>query len=507
MQRGTRSGCPLPRLRWYYHRHLADHAKRITLRRNLAIAESVEPTALFTTNLPYDLLKALTEKDKMANINDAYRTIIAELSEMASPDPRAKRPSSFPGLIAAGETGSVLTNEAIEKAISDVAIWLFDQKPALKNRHTRKEWSALVRKAFGPAIASIDLAATDAALSLRSFVEKALEATPATVESQLTTIGCTLFYKPIPQPIGIGPVRFEPKEEWLARAVRIGQISEQSKQRLEAAFRGEDIPPAENDIASILEGSIIDVLGRSQLACTVETNGLAPELSQKRAIIAARLAQTSIGLLWALPSSTLEGFHLSVEPGYRQIRTIPFRPGAIMAGGSRSVGTPRGPDLSDDEIRDLIEDARNLLDLAGQMISCWTSADAYDQASKSLRRLAQSIFFFWEGCKESDNLMSIVKFTAALEALAQAKSSGILSLIEARLSRKKDDKLIGSQTAKEFVDLIYSKGRSRTLHGTNEELLHDWSSTRTGAESLTRHCLVQCMGAYLSDPQITDFKK
>lgn len=27
MQRGTRSGCPLPRLRWYYHRHLADHAK------------------------------------------------------------------------------------------------------------------------------------------------------------------------------------------------------------------------------------------------------------------------------------------------------------------------------------------------------------------------------------------------------------------------------------------------------------------------------------------------
>ena len=26
MQRGTRSGCPLPRLRWYYHRHLADHA-------------------------------------------------------------------------------------------------------------------------------------------------------------------------------------------------------------------------------------------------------------------------------------------------------------------------------------------------------------------------------------------------------------------------------------------------------------------------------------------------
>lgn len=443
----------------------------------------------------------------MANINDSYRTIIAELCEMASPDPSAKRPCSFPGLIAAGDSGSVLTNETIERAISDVASWLFDQKPALKNRHTKKEWSSLVRKAFGPAIVAIDLASTDGATHLRNLVEKALDATPTTIESQFTTVGCTLFYKQLPQPISIGPVVFEPKEEWLARAVGIGQISEESKLRLEQAFRGETIAPASNEIASILENSIIDVLGRSQLACTVETNGLAPELAQKRVIIAARLAQTSIALLWALPSSTLEGFHLSVEPGYRQIRTIPFRPGVVMAGGSRSVGTPRGPDLPDDEIRDLFANAHDLLNLAGQMISCWTSADAYDQASKSLRRLAQSIFFFWEGCKESDHLMSIVKFTASLEALAQAKSSGIKSLIEARLLLKENDRIIGSQTVKEFVDLIYSKGRSRTLHGTNDELLHDWGNTRTGAESLTRHCLVQCMDAYLKDSRITDFKK
>lgn len=443
----------------------------------------------------------------MVKINDSYKAIIAELREMASPHPKVERPRSFPGLIAAGEAGSVLTNETIERAITDVAGWLFDQKPALKSRHTKKEWDAIVRKAFGPAIVAVDLAATDVATDLRSLVEEALETKPATVETQLTTIGCTLFYRPLPQPVEVGPVLFEPREEWLARAVDIGQISEETKLRLEQAFRGETIAPASNHFTSVIENSIIDVLGCSQLACTVETNGLAPELAQKRVIIAARLAQTSIALLWALPSSTLEGFHLSVEPGYRQIRTIPFRPGVVMAGGSRSIGTPRGPDLPDDEIRGLFANARELLNLAGEMISCWTSADAYDQASKSLRRLAQAIFFFWEGCKESDHLMSIVKFTAALEALAQSKSSGIKSLIEARLLRKEGDHLIGSQTVKEFVDLIYSKGRSRTLHGTNEDLLHDWSSTRTGAESLTRHCLVQCMDAYLRDPGINDFKK
>jgi hypothetical protein len=442
----------------------------------------------------------------MANKNEAFNVLLAELSKRVSSGPITTNQVSFPGVIAAGESRFVLTNEAIEKAISDVASWLFDQKPALKNRLTKKEWSTLVRMAFGPAAVAVDLAATDAAEQLQILIEKALDEKLATVGSQFTTIGCTLFDQPLPEPIAIGPVLFEPKQEWLARAARIGQISEETKLKLEHAFRGEALNSTTNSTNSILKDSIIDVLVHSQLACTVETNGLAPELAQRRVIIAAKLAQTAIALLWALPSSTLSGFHLSVEPGFRWIRTVTFRPGHRTLSGSWSVGWPRGPHLPDDEVRHLFAGARDFLNLAGRMISCWTSAEAYDQSSKSLRRLAQSIFFFGEGCRESDHLMAIVKFTAALEALAQAKSSGIKKLIEARLLLKEDDRLIGTQIVRQFVNLIYNKGRSRTLHGTNEELLHDWSDTRTGTESLTRHCLVLCMHAFLNDPNIKDFK-
>jgi hypothetical protein len=236
----------------------------------------------------------------MLNINDLYKTIISEFVKLNAPEPNTILPQSLPTFIAAGQHGSVLTNEIIEAAISDVAAWSLDQTPALKSRHTTKEWSALVRKAFGPAIVEIDFDAADAASYLRTLVEKALNEKPAILDSQFTTMGGTLFYQPIIQAISIGPVIFEPKQEWLARSVTVGHIDNDSKLRLEKAFDGEVVPPSDNDIASIIENSIINVLAGSQIACTVETNGLAPELAQRRAITAARLAQTSIALLWQL---------------------------------------------------------------------------------------------------------------------------------------------------------------------------------------------------------------
>jgi hypothetical protein len=46
---------------------------------------------------------------------------------------------------------------------------------------------------------------------------------------------------------------------------------------------------------------------------------------------------------------------------------------------------------------------------------------------------------------------------------------------------------------KRVIDQIYSDGRSRTIHGTNEKLGHDWSVTRALAEYFARYCVVSCM--------------
>ena len=266
-------------------------------------------------------------------------------------------------------------------------------------------------------------------------------------------------------PLIVGPVRFESKADWLERAVQFGQISPTTRNRLQRAFEGEKLRPRKQAKENAFERSILDVLRTAQMTCTVETQGLASEMAQTRAIIGARLGQMAIALLWTLPSRVLEGFHLSVDPGQRFIRTIPYIPGRRSFGGTTRKGLPTGPSIGSERWDDIVNDARDLLDVAGKMIACWTSADAYDQASPLLRNLAQSIYFFWEGCSDENDLMAIVKFTAALEALAQGQEAGITTLVTARLRIKEGDMVIPGFTLKQVVKRIYKTGRSRTLHG------------------------------------------
>jgi hypothetical protein len=363
-----------------------------------------------------------------------------------------------------------------------------------------------VRKAFGPALVQLNLddPVSDNGLKLKELVEAALNTTPIIVLSRFMTIGCTLFDKPLAAPLVIGPVQFEPKADWLTRAEKIGQIDKRSHVRLARAFTGKVLHPGKDVHLALCERSIVEVLRDAQLACTVETNDLAPEMAQARAIIGARLAQTTIALFWCRPSHALEGFHLSVDHGYRQIRTIQFIPGKHMIVGWCLKGSPHGPHIDLADWTRLVNDARGFLDLAGRMIACWTSTPAYNQASPLLKKLAQSIFFFWEGYRDENDLMAIVKFTAALEALGAQKSSGIIKLVTVRLGKKADDKLVGDRTLKQVVERIYKSGRSRTLHGTNPDMLQDWSDDRAIAEILAKRCLVACMDCAEANPSATN---
>lgn len=332
-------------------------------------------------------------------------------------------------------------------------------------------------------------------------------ATPEVISSQFTTIGCTLFDKPLTSSFAIGPVLFESKAVWLDRAHEIGQFSEDNYSRLKHAFAGHPLPKAPGSIQGIFERSIVDTLLPSQLVCTIETRGLAPEMTKTRAIIGARLGQAAIALLWRLPSKTLEGFHLSVDHGHRRIRVVPYIPGKRIIAGVRLVGMPHGPDMKPEDWDTLVVKARGFFDLAGEMIACWTSGDAQAQASSLLRNMAAALWFMWEGCRDENDLMAIVKFTSALEWLSQGaggKSGGIMRLAMARFGCKAQDNIAGEKTLKQVVDLIYSDGRSRTLHGNNPFLHHDWSDVRSLAESFTRNCLVACMDWLERNPTATD---
>lgn len=196
--------------------------------------------------------KKLIVKDSMATVNESYDTIISELISLALPEPNTKGPKSFPGLIATGDGRSVITNERIEAAIANIATWTMNQQPALKMRYTAKEWDALVRKAFGPAIVAVDQTCKNPPSELRNLVEKILEEKPATLSSSFVTMGCTLFYKPISKAVRIGPVHFEPKAEWLARSVANGHLNEDTRTRMAQAFAGGSILPIENGVVSAI---------------------------------------------------------------------------------------------------------------------------------------------------------------------------------------------------------------------------------------------------------------
>lgn len=84
--------------------------------------------------------------------------------------------------------------------------------------------------------------------------------------------------------------------------------------------------------------------------------------------------------------------------------------------------------------------------------------------------------------------MAIVKFCSSLEALAyRIGSRGILDLVKARLRVVDEEKL------QEDVKRLYGTVRSRTVHGTNDRLGHDWTDTRNLSEELARGCLISCL--------------
>ena len=160
-----------------------------------------------------------------------------------------------------------------------------------------------------------------------------------------------------------------------------------------------------------------------------------------------------------------------------------------------------------DDITKIPNYDRQLFDLAGQMIACWTSYTEYSQASELLRGLTQALYFFWSGCNDDERLMSIVKFTASLESLSQQQNSNaILNLLKSRFNINEDDSIMSDKTLGQMVKLIYNRARSRTLHGTNDELLHDWSILKAQAETITQDCILSSMYFLTENPTETELE-
>ena len=434
----------------------------------------------------------------MTDVFGSLEQIIHELSAI-SPDPVRRLQQDGqgpPGLIYAGSEGSIATNKKMETEIRNVADWMLKERPHARNKHSLKEWRSKTREAFGPAIAQLDFnrAARENVKELKVTIEKKLDEYSASHSSRGRSLGCRLFSEPPKDPFAIGPVVFETKSQWLDHALKNSDISKTTHRRLRRTFCGNKPRKRKPSLDSIHEDSIFRVLCDAQMVCTVTTEGMAPGLGEERTILAARLALTSIALLWPKPSKMLEGFGLSTDHGLRVVRLIPVAPGTRMLGGSKVIGQPFGMPVSQKEWSSILEDEQEYLELSGKMIFCWTSSEQDKQASSLLRGLSRALFWFWKGCTEEIDLMSIVSFMASLESLTGGGQSGAIKrLVKARLGIDEGDEIVPGITLGQLMKRMYGVGRSRTLHGTNQDMLHDWSDWRAIGESLTRVCIVSSM--------------
>lgn len=432
----------------------------------------------------------------MATLEALTEELIDELTRMQSATPfPAKDGEGFvmQGWISTGDGRQITLSSEMERLIAEIAGELRKRDTALAHSHTDKEWTWLVRGTFGPALVSIDLddERSANAQTVIASVRAQLDAARGTRDCE-HGFGCTLFGTFDVAPFSIGPVTFEPRGVWLARKLREGDVSKTSARRVAATWSGAKLAKRKQGIDAMRERDVLDAVGTCPYVCSVRTLGLASEAGRLKAQTAAHMAMAAIALRWETPSRTLAGFRLLVDAGMRRQRSLVFIPGVRTLAGGHLVGMPHGQSISAADWLAQYDAFKDDFALIGQAIDYFLSSRGTSARPRLMNVLAQALLWFHEACREEVDLMAVVKFTATLDALANGgKSGGIRKLVNARLGIQDNQPIRKcGPTLKAAVDEIYRDGRSRTIHGTNDRLGHDWSSTRSLAETFARLCLI-----------------
>ncbi|MCC0015573.1 MAG: hypothetical protein H6878_04620 [Rhodobiaceae bacterium] len=450
----------------------------------------------------------------MATVHELSIKIIKELIRLQTV-PASERnkndPFPLPRMIGVGDGRSLVVSKEIDDAILEVADKLLSEDPSLSSKVMLAEWRKTVRASFGPPLAMIDLDepidqnATQVLEEVRSGVTKHI----GQYGTRENAFGCTLFGNSAVKPFAIGPVRFEPRADWLERKCSEGSVSKTTRRRVEQTWSGKKLQKRKTSTDSIIEQDIIDAIGTCPFVCSIVTVGLAPDAARERALTTARLALAAIALLWSTPSRALEGMNLLYDRRMNRQRALTFGPGKIVLAGSSMSHMPHGPWLKDGEWETQFAQNSSFFGGVAEVLDYVIDPERGQCRPDMLNTLAQALLWFHEGCRESVTLMGIVKFTATLDALAcGGKSGGIKRLISARLGLPETEPIRpNGPTMKAAVDQIYSEGRSRTIHGTNTKLGHDWSGTKSLSEQFARLCLLACIDWAAANPTSNDPKQ
>ena len=360
-----------------------------------------------------------------------------------------------------------------------------------KSEFTNSEWNHMVKGAFGDALVNRDenKRAEEAAAAILTVVQNTIHDRIRDIQEHEYVFGCHFCNIPDFEPLSIGPVCFEPRHAWLARVHGNSCISNLSQSRIQRAWKGRHLRKRKPSEDKFRESNILDAIGNGNFVCGVAVGRMGAEAGLQKAVIAARLATTAIALAWARPASTLEAMTLTFDPQpHRRVNLVLSQDGSFGRRSSWTYLSGGVTWLSADDWRRLRADFSTIFDCAGEAVRYVTHGHIAAARPNIMKVLHQALLWFHEGCREDVDPMAIVKFCSSMEALTGGrKNRGILELMKAHLRIQNEDKL------RKDLEGLYRAGRSRTVHGTNDRLGHDWSDSRILAEQLARMCLISCL--------------
>lgn len=242
---------------------------------------------------------------------------------------------SFPPLLPVGNGKNLTATDLLLEAVRDYATLLRQNSSSLRASFSLKEFSNLVRLAFGrtlDALGSIEPHATELGEAVDAAIEAEISARKRNVD---LLVGCWLVEEQSGYPIKIGPVRFQPRHDWLEEQRNAGNISNITYRRLKRAWSGNKLKPRKSGWDEHRETAISEAVDRCPIVCEVRTHGLSSDLVLSKGLLAARLAMTALALLWGDPKSALDHMNLIYDgaPRLRHYATI-YETGGFGSGTS-----------------------------------------------------------------------------------------------------------------------------------------------------------------------------
>lgn len=420
----------------------------------------------------------------------------------------SKTPFSFPPTLPALEGQIIVVTQKVVDDVFRYADTLMLNDLALAHSYTQKDLRTLTRRAFGRALVAIDLddpldANVDALFdAVETWLKDAISNSKI---EQTFSFGSWVFSDDRPMALTVGPVTIEDRSTWLTSAAERGQVSKITVRRLTQRWAGQTLRKRTPSWDEAAEAAIVASIGSCGAVTSVSTAHLSGGAAEEKALRAARLAHAAVALLWETPSSILGRMGLLFDGGMLKRHYV------ILAndgrhGSSSSISRLSGGVSTPENWDEVWAESEWFIKPIGDAIRLHLQPPDAAAPSRIFGALFLSLWWFHAACQEQSPLFAIVKFAASMDVLANGKKrKGITELIDARRGAEPDTPLFANgRKTYDVIGEIYDSARSRTIHGTLDTVGHDWTETRTRAETLARLCLRFACGWITDHPGCDD---